>query len=119
MRKLGRKAVRFYIPNATRVAGVHNVYQSLIKSRWNLNCFFNMEGAPAYVKRLSNNQFMEVAQMEAVTSYAAALSKVVQSDNVGSLSYTILRCYRVHVVYATKKVWDVAYVDEHKNLKNQ
>ncbi len=119
MKTFGQKCIFFNVPNATRVAGVHQMYQGLIKSRWNLNCLCKSTNPPSWVPQMTNEQFIEVAQMEALVSYDAGLSAVVQSDTWGSLAHCGIRCLRVHVIYHTKSVWDVAHVDKYNNLSNQ
>ena len=121
MRSQGRNCIVFKVPSATRVSGVHSMYQCMVKSRWNLEYLYRSEGRPKWVDKgvLTNDQFKEIAQMESVLSHAAGLSMLVQADQWGSLAHTTLRSLRVHVIYHTKTLWDVARVDMHQNTTNQ
>ena len=82
MTSLGRKCIQFTVPNSTRVAGCHIMYQNMIKSRWNLYAFHKRDKEPDWAEKveLSNNQWLEVAQMEGIISYGAGLAIAVQSD---------------------------------------
>lgn len=116
-----RKVIAIPKPNATRIGGVHIQYQGYLKGRWCFEELHHKHKGEAWVQSLhiSNDDFISVAHVEAVISYSAGLSKVVQTNNVATISYCALRCYRLTVIYFTKDEWDVADVCEYNNQTNK
>lgn len=111
--KTGRNIVKFTVPNSTRVSGTWSMYLSVTRGRWNLKCYWHHKHSQC--PRLTNSQFVTVAQLEAVLWPAARLSKLVQSDKKDSLAYVHLHTMNVFIVYVKRMVWYVANVDEESN----
>lgn len=58
-----RKPRRLYLPNKTCVGGTHRMYLCLLISRWNLRIYYNES---ASVPSISNQEFIEMAELEAI-----------------------------------------------------
>jgi hypothetical protein len=108
MKTSGRRAVKLFMPNSTRVAGTYLMYQSAVKNRWNLRFYWEqMEQKSDF---LENAEWILVAQLEAVLYPIAQLSKLVQTDMKGSNAYSFLHVYAVFVQYCVQQTWYVASV---------
>ena len=103
-----------FLGNDTRAAGTQLFYNSLVKSRWNLAMYWSgeLEGDHS----LSNDEFIAVAENEAVLYPLGLLIKIVQTDDFGSLPYSFPLMFRIFVTYAVQEVWWVADVDRRHNV---
>jgi hypothetical protein len=114
MAGMGRVANRIFMPNDTRAAGVQMFYNAMILSRWNLACYWYEVEETGDVQ-LTNKEFVELAELEAVLYPLALLTKLLQTNRFGSGSYSFLYTYRCYQVYATQDVWYVADVCKQSN----
>jgi hypothetical protein len=109
----GRKGHKIYLPNATRIAGIHRMYVSGLRSRWNLQLFFTAspvgKNCPSI---LNNDEWKQLAEYEAVLLKLAELTQMVQTDRPGSISIAWLLCFLVYIDYVTCSSFLVADVDE-------
>jgi hypothetical protein len=74
MNDLSRRSVKLSLPNDTRAAGVVLMYRSLIKSRFNLKQYYYNHDVP---KKLSDEDFVTIAELEAVLYPLALLIKLL------------------------------------------
>ena len=99
----GRKFIKPSQPNKTRASGIRIHYESMIRSRWNLDLFWYKKGMEA--QGLDNAKFVILAQLWSVLYPIGGLAFEIQTDDVGALSYSFLYYFRCLVLYATKKRW--------------
>ena len=104
-----RKHRRLYLPNKTRVGGTHRMYLCLLISRWNLRVYYYSNPS---VPQISNEDFIRMSEMEAVIWPARRLSKLVQTDTFGAISYTYFYIFETWASYTLKKQYHVAQVDD-------
>lgn len=115
MRESGRHSVKLVVPNSTRMAGTWSMYHTLVRSRWNLALLWYKRKADKPVV-INNSQFLHVAQLEAVLWPCARLSKLLQTDVLGAISYTFIHVMTTLTAYLSPhKRWWVADVDELNN----
>jgi len=107
MKELKRHQVKLIVPNDTRAAGVVLMYQSLIQSRFNLMKFYSDHPGSMVI---SNNAFVNIAELEAVLYALSVLIKLIQTDMFGSIAYSFVLCFRTYVHYAIQRFWYVADV---------
>jgi hypothetical protein len=107
MKELGRHFIKIFVPNDTRAAGVVLMYQSLLRSRFNLKKFYaDFPDAT----QVSDDMFVKIAELEAVLYPLSVLIKLIQTDKFGSLSYSFVLCFRTYVHYVINEKWYVADV---------
>ena len=87
------------------------MYESAVQNGWNMDEWWKCKQCPKDAKRVSNPQYVVIAQMEAVLWVLAQLSLLVQSDVAGSLSYSFIHIFRAFVFYFCNDSWWVADVD--------
>jgi hypothetical protein len=107
MTELQRKYIKIIVPNDTRAAGVVLMYQSLLRSRFNLKKFY---GDYPDATQVSDDMFGKIAELEAVLYPLSVLIKLIQTDKFGSLSYSFVLCFRTYVNYVINDTWYVADV---------
>jgi hypothetical protein len=105
MSDAGRSAMRLFIPNSTRAGGVALHYESMIKSRWNLYQYWHQHQQAA---ALEDGQFWTMSQLYSVLYPLLVLTKNVQSDRFGAISYSIFFFVRAYVLYLYQAHWWVA-----------
>jgi hypothetical protein len=101
VQKMGHEAVKLHLPNGTRVTGTHLMYMGAVISRWNLFHYWNQKDMRA--NTLGNDDFILVAELEAVLWTCAQLSKLVQTNMFGSNSYSFFHVLAFYVTYAMQK----------------
>jgi hypothetical protein len=100
--------VKLIVPNDTRAAGVVLMYQSLLRSRFNLKKFY--DDYPESVK-CTDEMYEKIAEIEAILYPLSVLIKLVQTNKFGSLSYSFVLCFRTYVFYAINEFWYFADVN--------
>ena len=101
----GRSAIRLAIPNSTRAGGVALHYESMIKSRWNLYQYWHSHPQATAIE---DGQFWTMSQLCSVLYPLLILTKNVQSDRFGAISYSTFFFVRAYVLYLYQQNWWVA-----------
>lgn len=102
MTEKGRSPRKLIIPNSTRAAGVVLHYESMLKSRWNLDsfCYDHNEA-----RRIEDDTWWEMSHVYSVLYPLMRLIKEVQSDDFGAISYSYFCLFRCFTFYA----WRTTY----------
>jgi hypothetical protein len=115
----GRSALKVYLPNATRIAGIHRMYVSGLRSRWNLDLFLSVSPVGKTCPTiLTNEDWKQIAEHEAVLMRLSELTQMVQTDRPGSISIAWLMCFLVYMDYVACESFLVAEVDENASWRD-
>jgi hypothetical protein len=99
---MGRNPLNLLLPNSTRAAGVVLNYESMLRSRWNLDLYWFEK--PRAVQ-LSDDQYWEISKVYSIVYPLMRLIKQVQSDEFGAISYTFYFMFRSFVRYLCNRKW--------------
>jgi hypothetical protein len=105
MAKMGRKAIKITLPNSTRAGGVVIMFESLVRSRWNLHHYWHEDTT---AKELRDDEFYLVSQLASVMGPINHLLRLVQTDVPGSIAYTDFLIFRTIITYMDNVAWYVA-----------
>ena len=97
MARQGRTANAIKLPNSTRASGYHMLYESMLLSRWNLHIWWHHTDE---LDGLSNENWILLAELEAVLFPLSVLSMQVQTDSFGSIACSFIFVFQTFVSYA-------------------
>jgi hypothetical protein len=94
----GDDCIALNLPCSTRVCGTQFMYESLLQSKPNLS-FAQFNSTFTNEKCLSEEQWQQITEFEAIARPLAILSKKVQTDRAGSLAETLMHVEVARYMY--------------------
>ena len=117
MAKVGREVIRIAMPNSTRAGGILLHYESMLRSKWNLDRYWFEDSDANHT--LSESDWSVIAQLASVIYPNGACIKAVQTDRPGNLAYTHALIFRTFCFYAVRNEFWVAQTSRKANKKEE
>jgi len=105
MEEMGRSTIKIVLPNSTRAGGVVIMFESLVRSRWNLHHYWHQDTT---ARDLTDDEFYLVSQITSVMGPINHLLRLVQTDVPGAIAYTDFLIFRTITTYMDNTEWYVA-----------
>jgi hypothetical protein len=90
---------RIALPASTRAAGGCLLYQTILTQKILFGEYWRATGKKDGKKELTNEDFIQIAELEAVLYPLSVLVKRVQTDDPGSMSYSFLHFFPTYVLH--------------------
>lgn len=105
----------FYVdlPNDTRVAGAWNLMKGTLRSRWSL-AYYAEQHAAFSPNLLSDGQFRQLAQFEAIISEVGKFCFTSQSDRIEAAGELLIELVRLKAHYEHNTIYKVVDVNSRK-----
>jgi len=110
-KQMGFKGNTIFLPNETRVAGIHLMLQSFVRSRWTLASFLEQDAVGTTCpEQISSEEWIQIAEFESILQPLAKFTKVVQTDERGSLARSFIQGFALLSEYIGAEDFECAVV---------